>query len=386
MESQFVSRSDEKTKRRVVHRSCKIREQEWSLKMDRRDFLATIPLAAAGGAMSGSAFGSSEAKSFDEIPARASNDPLPENLDFASALQAAEAIRQKRVSSVELTKRVFERIDKYNPQLNAFAYQLRDDAMAQAKKADEAQAQGRSLGVFHGVPIHVKESYGVAGHPCTWGLPPMRDSKAPQNSDVVQKLLGTGAELIGATNVPVGLGDWQTYNPIYGTTNNPWDVKRTPSGSSGGTAAALAAGLGYLSMGSDIGGSIRVPASFCGLFGHKPTLARVLNLACGRRAYCSKCTRFDGGVKSCWRAGPLGCESLEVGDACASREELERVSRGLCDRRSYCSTDIRSESGFGKYDRQAVSRRGETSAGMAEGIQHVRVAGELSISPGRFSL
>ncbi|MCU1286243.1 MAG: amidase family protein [Acidobacteriales bacterium] len=240
--------------------------------MDRRDFLATIPLAAAGGAMSGSAFGSPEATREDETRATASNEAVPDNLDFASALQAAEAIRQKRVSSVELTRRVFERIDKYNPQLNAFVYQLRDDAMAQAKKADEAQAQGRSLGVFHGVPVHVKESYAVAGHPCTWGLPPLRDSKAPQNSAVVRKLLGTGAVLIGATNVPVGLSDWQSYNPIYGTTNNPWDVKRTPGGSSGGTAAALAAGLGYLSFGSDIGGSIRVPASFCGLFGHKPTL------------------------------------------------------------------------------------------------------------------
>src|SRR5437879_4799382 len=101
--------------------------------MDRRDFLANIPLVAAGEAMSGSAFGTSEATTSHELPAKGSNEPLPENLDFASALQAAEAIRQKRVSSVELTKRVFERMDKYNPQLNAFAYQLRDDAMAQAK-------------------------------------------------------------------------------------------------------------------------------------------------------------------------------------------------------------------------------------------------------------
>jgi amidase len=100
----------------------------------------------------------------------------------------------------------------------------------------------------------------------------LRDSKAPKNSDVVARLLEAGAVLAGATNVPPGLGDWQTYNPIYGQTNNPWDVKRTPGGSSGGSAAALAAGMGYLSVGSDIGGSIRVPAHFCGLFGHKPTL------------------------------------------------------------------------------------------------------------------
>ncbi|MGH9650303.1 MAG: amidase family protein, partial [Terriglobales bacterium] len=107
--------------------------------------------------------------------------------------------------------------------------------------------------------------------PCTWGLVALRDSKAPQNSDVVARLLGAGAVLIGATNVPVNLSDWQSYNPTYGTTNNPWDPKTTPGGSSGGTAAALAAGLGYLSVGSDIGGSIRVPAHFCGIYGHKPT-------------------------------------------------------------------------------------------------------------------
>jgi amidase len=126
--------------------------------------------------------------------------------------------------------------------------------------------------VFHGVPVNVKESFAVAGRPCTWGIPAFKDSKAPRNSAAVDRLLGAGAVLIGATNVPVSLADWQSYNPMYGTTNNPWDLKRTPGGSSGGSAAALAAGLGYLSVGSDIGGSIRVPAHFCGIYGHKPTL------------------------------------------------------------------------------------------------------------------
>ncbi|HEY6273076.1 MAG TPA: amidase [Terriglobales bacterium] len=207
-----------------------------------------------------------------QTPAAAPKPGATDDLDFATALRAAEAIRNKEVSSVELTRRVFERIDRYNPQLNAFVYQLREDALAQAAKADAAQAKSRSLGVFHGVPITVKESYGVTGHPCTWGYSALRDSRAPQNSDVVARLLAAGAVLVGATNVPVALSDWQSYNPIYGQTNNPWDVKRTPGGSSGGSAAALAAGLGYLSMGSDIGGSIRVPAHFCGVFGHKPTL------------------------------------------------------------------------------------------------------------------
>ena len=209
-------------------------------------------------------------------PGKVSASAAAHDLDFATALQAAEAIRTKKISSVELTERMFARIDHYNPQLNVFAYQLREDALAQAKKADAAlgKLSGNSTGgVFHGVPITVKESFAVAGHPCTWGFPPLRDSKAPQNSNVVTRLLSdAGAVLLGATNVPVALSDWQSYNPIYGQTNNPWDVKRSPGGSSGGSAAGLAAGLGYLSVGSDIGGSIRVPAHFCGLFGHKPTL------------------------------------------------------------------------------------------------------------------
>jgi amidase len=187
-------------------------------------------------------------------------------------LQAAEAIRTKRISSVELTRHVFERIERFNPALNAFAYQLKEDALVRAARADEALLRHQSLGPLHGVPVSVKESFAVAGRPCTWGLPPFRDSRAPQNAAVVDRLLGAGAVLVGATNVPVNLADWQSYNPIYGITNNPWDLNRTPGGSSGGSAAALAAGLGYLSVGTDIGGSIRVPSHFCGIYGHKPTL------------------------------------------------------------------------------------------------------------------
>ncbi len=208
----------------------------------------------------------------DSATAAFSSGGPAHELDFASALQAAEAIRKKQVSSVELTIRVFERIERYNPAINAFAYQLKEPALAQAKACDEALSRHQSLGVFHGVPVNVKESFAVAGHPCTWGIPAFRDSKAPRNAAVVDRLLGAGAVLIGATNVPVSLADWQSYNPMYGTTNNPWDLKRTPGGSSGGSAAALAAGLGYLSVGSDIGGSIRVPSHVCGIYGHKPTL------------------------------------------------------------------------------------------------------------------
>jgi amidase len=244
--------------------------------MNRRDFLATLPLTLTAEALCVSHAPASESV-FRPSETAAHAPPTPaispsHDLDFASALRAAEAIRSKEISSVELTRLIFERIDRYNPQLNAFAYELREEALSQARNADEAQSRGKSLGVFHGVPVHVKECFGVAGHPCTWGLLAFRDSKAAKNSEVVDRLLRAGAVLIGATNVPVALHDWQSYNPIYGTTNNPWDLKRTPGGSSGGSAAALAAGLGYLSVGTDLAASVRVPASFCGIYGHKPTL------------------------------------------------------------------------------------------------------------------
>jgi amidase len=236
--------------------------------MNRRNFIVGMSVALGSGT-SGPARPDAASSPQSTKSAAGSDSSL---LGFMSALEAAEAIRRKKVSSVELTRLVFERIDRYNPTLNAFVYQLREEALAAAAKADAASAKNSSAGVFHGVPIFVKESFAVAGHPCTWGLTQFRDSKAPQNAAAVDRLLGAGAILVGATNVPVNLEDWQTYNPIYGTTNNPWDRKRTPGGSSGGTAAALAAGLGYLSIGSDIGGSIRVPSHFCGVYGHKPTL------------------------------------------------------------------------------------------------------------------
>lgn len=201
------------------------------------------------------------------MPAR-SFDP-----DFGSALDAAVAIREKKASSVELTEHMFRRIDAHDPKLNSYVYQLRDQALAAARRADEQLARGEAAGLFHGVPANVKESFGVAGQPCTWGMPMFRSAIAAENSVAVRRMVdGAGCVLLGATNVPETLMDGQSFNEIYGTTNNPWDLSRTPGGSSGGSAASLAVGLAYFSTGSDIGGSIRSPASFCGVYGHKPTL------------------------------------------------------------------------------------------------------------------
>jgi hypothetical protein len=172
------------------------------------------------------------------------------DLDFRSALDVAARIKAKQVSSTELTTRMLARIDRYNPKINAFTYQMRDQALAQARRADAAVSRGDQVGPFHGVPICVKEAFGVKGEPDTWGIVALKGSKAPANSAAVERLLDSGAVLLGGTSVPLNLMDWQSFNDIYGTTNNPWDLTRTPGGSSGGSAAALAAGLSYLSIGS----------------------------------------------------------------------------------------------------------------------------------------
>jgi amidase len=181
-------------------------------------------------------------------------------------------MRARQISSLELTQHTLRRIDAFQPRLNAYVYQLREEALAAARQADDALARGEGRGVFHGVPINVKESFGVQGQPCTWGIPAFKDAKAPANSVAVRRLLDAGAILLGGTNVPKHLMDGQSCNEIYGVTNNPWNLALTPGGSSGGSAASLAAGMAFLSVGSDIGGSIRTPASFCGIYGHKPTL------------------------------------------------------------------------------------------------------------------
>jgi amidase len=197
------------------------------------------------------------------------------DLDFASALDAARAIRRADVSSLELTTRVLARIKQHNPHVNAIVTLVEDAALARARAADEARARGEWWGPFHGVPCTVKDTFEVAGVKTTAGSPSLANHVPARDAVVVARLRAAGAVILGKTNVPLWAGDWQSYNAIFGTSNNPWDLARTPGGSTGGGAAALAAGLTYLEPGSDIGGSIRVPAHFCGVYGHKPTLGVV---------------------------------------------------------------------------------------------------------------
>lgn len=193
-------------------------------------------------------------------------------LHFASAIGAAHAIRTRRISSVELTGHMLERIGSFNPKLNALVTLTAESAMERARHADEALARGAWWGPLHGVPCTVKDVFETAGVRTTAGAPFLADHMPQQDAPVVARLKAAGAVIVGKTNVPLMAADWQSYNPVFGTTNNPWDITRTPGGSSGGEAAAIAAGLSFLGIGSDIGGSIRIPAHFCGIYGHKPTL------------------------------------------------------------------------------------------------------------------
>src|SRR5262245_4063165 len=199
-------------------------------------------------------------------------------LEFVSAIEAASAIRRRQISSEELTTLTLERIARLNPSLNAIANVLAETAMAEARAADDALAKGDTTRQLLGVPVTIKDCFQIAGVPTTGGAPFLKDHRPASDAPTVRRLRDAGAIILGNTNVPFMLSDWQSFNDIYGTSNNPWDRSRTPGGSSGGSAAALAVGFGHLSLGSDLAGSIRVPAHFCGVYGHKPTLNVVSRL------------------------------------------------------------------------------------------------------------
>ena len=191
--------------------------------------------------------------------------------NLESAGELAAAVRARRASALELCDAAIARIERLDGPINAVVVRDFERARAQATACDERVAHGDTEGALLGVPMTVKESYNIAGLPTTWGLPQFRDFRPTEDAVLVKRLKAAGAVILGKTNVPPALDDWQSANPIHGVTVNPHDPTRTPGGSSGGGAAALAAGMVPLELGSDIGGSIRVPAHFCGVFGHKPS-------------------------------------------------------------------------------------------------------------------
>ena len=205
--------------------------------------------------------------------------PMPKSINAAQALDCfpfgsasaqVAALRARKISSVELLQAYLHRVDRLNPALNAIVVFDRAAALKQARAADRAVSSGAPLGLLHGLPMTVKESFDLRGHPTTMGHPQLKHHVAMQDALAVQRLKAAGAVIFGKTNVPLNLADFQSYNHLYGSTNNPWDLARGPGGSSGGSAAVVAAGLAALEFGSDIGGSIRNPAAYCGVYGHKP--------------------------------------------------------------------------------------------------------------------
>ncbi|MBV9815978.1 MAG: amidase [Alphaproteobacteria bacterium] len=190
---------------------------------------------------------------------------------FASTTKLTTEIGDRRIGCLELLDFYVARAERHNAALNAIVVWHVEQARARARAADAALARGERWGPLHGIPMTVKESFNIAGLPTTFGNPLWKDNIAAENAFLIDRLLQAGAIIFGKTNVPYMLADAQSYNDIYGTTNNPWDRARSPGGSSGGEAAALAAGLSALGAGSDIAGSLRNPAHYSGIYGHKPT-------------------------------------------------------------------------------------------------------------------
>ncbi len=190
---------------------------------------------------------------------------------FAGAAQIAADIRTKKTTARDVLEAYLDRVERFNPALNAIVVSDFEGARQRADDLDTLAARGEWQGPLHGVPMTIKESYNIAGMPTTWGVPALKDNIAEKNAMTVDRLNNAGVNLFGKTNVPLLLADWQSFNDIYGVTNNPWNLELSPGGSSGGAAAALAAGMTGLEAGSDIGSSIRNPAHFCGVFGHKPS-------------------------------------------------------------------------------------------------------------------
>ena len=180
-------------------------------------------------------------------------------------------LRERKVSAVELLEQHRTRLERLNPAINAVIATNFDAARERAQQADAALARGESWGPLHGLPITIKDALEVADMPTVCGAPALRQHRPARHAAAVQRLVDAGAIVFGKTNVPFFASDVQTFNAVFGTTRNPWNLERTPGGSSGGAAAALAAGLTPLEFGSDIGGSIRTPAHFCGVYGHKPS-------------------------------------------------------------------------------------------------------------------
>lgn len=231
-----------------------------------------------------------------------------------AAVQLASGIAAGEFSSAEVVEAHIERIEAVNPKLNALVAERFDDARAEAERADRRLAVGEQMGPLYGVPITVKESIGLAGLPTTGGLPSRAGQRAASDDRFVAKLREAGAIVLGKTNAAQIMLFVETDNPLYGRTNNPWDPDRSPGGSSGGEGAIIAAGGSPLGVGTDLGGSCRVPAAVCGIVAFKPTAGRIpddgrVSISVGERAITSQ----------------LGILAREVDDVGVALEVMHRA-------------------------------------------------------------
>jgi len=200
---------------------------------------------------------------------------MDEELCYMPALEMAEAIRKREVSCIEVVDAILGRIEKINPKINAYCTVLVEEARQAAKEADEAVKQGKRLGPLHGVPVSIKDLIFTKGIRTTFGSKIFENFIPEKDAIVVQRLKAAGAIVLGKTNTPEFGYKLVTDNLLFGVTRNPWNLNLTSGGSSGGAGAAVAVGLGPLAVGSDTGGSIRIPSSFCGIFGFKPSFGRI---------------------------------------------------------------------------------------------------------------
>ncbi|MBS3805426.1 MAG: amidase [Oleiphilaceae bacterium] len=196
-------------------------------------------------------------------------------LYYRPAHELVADLRSGKLTSVEVTQAFIDRIRAVNSDINAVIALDEEQALAQARQADEYLARGEHPGALHGLPLTVKDTWEVAGMVCTAGAGALKNHRPQRNADVIERLIGAGAIILGRTNVPIYATDVQSYNKLFGVTVNPYNPDHTPGGSSGGAAAATAAGMTPVEIGSDLGGSIRAPAHFCGVFGHKPSRSLV---------------------------------------------------------------------------------------------------------------
>ena len=249
------------------------------------------------------------------------SETLNRELLDLSAGEIVEALATRKMGALELTDAAIARIEDRDRAINAVVVRDFDRARGAARAADAALGRGERKPLL-GLPMTVKESHEVEGLASTWGSPAFTGWTAEKDAVAVQRLKAAGAVILGKTNVPPFLADWQSTNPIYGRTRNPWDLSRSPGGSSGGSAAALAAGMTPLELGSDSGGSIRVPAAFCGVFGHKPSYGIV-----STRGHSPP--GMDGGPVALAVVGPMARSAADLGlalDVLAGPEPHEAVA------------------------------------------------------------